>query len=83
MAREEYVFIVYSMMSRLIRKFTANLVFFAGLLLMMLGISFLLGVLEGASRISVFVAFLLVVVGALCAMFAIQLNKQSYYLFFA
>ena len=77
------MFIVYSMMSRLIRRFTANLVFFAGLFLMVLGISFLLGVLEGASRISVFVAFLLVVAGALCAMFAIKLNKQPYYLFFA
>ena len=71
------------MMSRLLRKFTANLVFFVGLFLMILGISFLLGVLEGASRISVFVAFLLVVAGALCALFAIKLNKQPSYLFFA
>jgi len=70
-------------MSRLIRKFTANLVFFAGFFLMILGISFLLGVLEGASRISVFVAFSLVVAGAVCAMFAIKLNKQPSYLFFA
>jgi len=50
---------------------------------MVLGISFLLGVLEGASRISVFVAFLLVLAGALCAMFAIKLDKQPSYLFFA
>ena len=77
------MFIVYSMMSRLIRKLTANFVFFVGLFLMILGISFLLGVLEGASRISVFVAFLLVVAGALCALFAIKLNKQPSYLFFA
>ena len=75
--------IVYSMMSRFIRKFTANLVFFTGLFLMVLGISFLLGVLEEASRISVFVAFFLVVAGAVCAMFAIKLNKQPSYLFFA
>jgi len=83
LARERYVIIVYSMMSRLIRKFTGNLVFFAGLFLMILGISFLLGVLEGASRISVFVAFLLVVAGAFCALFAIKLNKQPSYFFFA
>ena len=71
------------MKSKLIRKFAANLVFFMGLFLMILGISFLLGFLEGTSRISVFFAFLLVVAGAFCAVLAIRLNKQSSYLFFA
>jgi len=65
------------------RKFTANLVFIAGLFLMILGISFLLGFLEGTSRISIFFSFLLVVAGAFCAVLAIKLNKSSSYLFFA
>jgi len=71
------------MKSRLIRIFTANVVFFAGFFLMILGISFLLGFLEGTSRISIFFSFLLVVIGAFCAMLAIKLNKRSSYLFFA
>ena len=61
----------------------ANIVFFVGLFLTVLGISFLLGVLEDASRVSVFVAFSLVVAGALCAVFAVRLNKSPAYLFFA
>ena len=73
----------YSMSSSYIRKFAANIVFFAGLLLMILGISFLLGFLEGTSRISIFIAFLLLVVGAGCAVFAIRLDKSPIYLFFA
>ena len=72
---------IISMSSRYIRKFTANIVFFAGLLLMILGISFLLGFLEGTSRISIFVAFLLVLVGASCALLAVRLDKSSTYLF--
>ena len=50
---------------------------------MILGISFLLGSLEKSSRTSVFLAFLLVVSGAFCAIFALKLNKRSSYLFFA
>lgn len=50
---------------------------------MVLGISFLLGSLEQTSKISVFLAFLLVVAGAFCAVFAIRLSKRSSYLFFA
>ena len=65
------------------RKLTARIVFIAGLFLMILGITFLLGSIEGTSRSSVFFAFLFVVLGAFCAVFAIRLNKQSYYLFFA
>ena len=71
------------MKSKLIRKFAANIVFIIGFLLMILGISFLLGFLEGTSRISVFFSFLLVVAGALCAVLAIRLNKNPSYLFFA
>ena len=55
---------------------------------MLLGITFLLGSMEGTSRevpflISVFLSFLLVVVGAFCTVFALRLNKRSSYLFFA
>ena len=71
------------MRSKRIRKFAANLVFYAGLFLMILGISFLIGSLEGTSRISVFFAFLLVLAGAFCAGLAIRLNKSTTYLFFA
>jgi len=62
---------------------TARLVFFAGLFFMMLGITFLLGSMENASKVSVFFAFLLLVSGSLCAVLAIKLNKRSSYLFFA
>jgi hypothetical protein len=50
---------------------------------MILGISFLLGSLENTSRISVFLAFLLLVAGSSCAIFAIILNKRAIYLFIA
>ena len=43
----------------------------------------MLGSLEGASPITVFFGFLLVIFGVVCAGFAILLNKQSLYLFFA
>jgi hypothetical protein len=62
---------------------TARLSFIIGLLLMVLGAVFLLGSLVGSSRVSVLVAFLFVLFGALCAFFAIKLNKRSTYLFAA
>ena len=65
------------------RKFVARFVFAMGLFLMVLGISFLLGSLEGTSPFTVFLGFLLVVSGVACAGYAILLNKQSLYLFFA
>ena len=71
------------MMSKSWRKFAARLVFIAGLFFMVLGITFLLGSLENTSRISVFLAFLLLVVGSSCAVWAIRLNKKAVYLFFA
>ena len=71
------------MSSKFLRKLAARLVFIIGLSLMILGITFLLGFLENTSRISVFLSFLLVVAGAVFAMLAINLNKQSLYLFFA
>jgi len=65
------------------RRFAAHTVFIAGLILMMLGIIFLLGTMTGISRLSVLWSFLFVIVGALCAVFAIKLNKRVAYLFFA
>ena len=59
------------------------MVFIAGIIFMVLGITFLLGSLEHASMGSVFLAFLLLVVGGFCAVLAIKLNKRSLYLFFA
>ena len=65
------------------RHVAAHIVFITGLLLMILGIAFLLGTMAGISRLSVFVSFLFVIIGALCAIFAIKLNKRTVYLFFA
>jgi uncharacterized membrane protein HdeD (DUF308 family) len=65
------------------RKLAARIVFIAGILFMVLGITFLLGSLENTSIFSVFVAFFLLVAGGSCAMFAIKLNKRPIYLFFA
>ena len=71
------------MMSELRRKYTAILVFIIGLLLLMLGTSFLLGSMEQSSLILVFFSFLLVVAGAFYAMLSIKLHRRSFYLFFA
>ena len=83
MAREADVFYILIMWSKFRRKFTAQLVFIVGLSLMILGISFLLWSMEGNSLLFIFLAFFLVVLGALCAVFAIRLNKKLSYLFFA
>jgi hypothetical protein len=65
------------------RKLAARVIFIAGISFMILGITFLLGSLEHASQISVFMAFILLVAGGFCAALAIKLNKRSVYLFFA
>ena len=70
----------------MMRKFTARVLFIIGITLMILGIVFLLAYMEGssrggASRISVFLSFLLVIAGACCSVLAIKLNKDSAYLF--
>jgi len=71
------------MKSKSERKITATVAFIAGIIFMLLGITFLLGSLEQASKLSVFLAFLLLVAGGFCAALAIKLNKRSLYLFFA
>jgi hypothetical protein len=50
---------------------------------MFLGSAFLLGTIAGKLQLSVLGAFFFVILGALCAVFAIKLNKRSLYLFFA
>jgi hypothetical protein len=67
----------------LTRRSAARLVFIIGLFLMFLGVAFLLSSIAGASRISVLVSFFFVIIGSLCAVFAISLKKRSLYLFFA
>jgi len=71
------------MASHLLKKFVAAFVFYTGLLIMVLGISFLFGFLEGISRFSVFLSFLFVLSGAFFAFLAIKLNRRASYLFFA
>jgi hypothetical protein len=65
------------------RRVIARFVFIIGLLLMFLGSGFLLGNLTGISRISVLSSFLFVIIGSLCAVVAIKLNKRVIYLFCA
>jgi hypothetical protein len=65
------------------RKAAARLAFVAGLLLMFLGSAFLLGTLQGITRFSILRAFFFIIIGVICAFFAIKLNKRSLYLFFA
>jgi hypothetical protein len=65
------------------RRTIARLVFLAGLLLMLLGSAFLLGMLADTSRSSVLFAFLFVLLGSSFTGLAVWLNKRSLYMFFA
>ncbi|QQO11206.1 hypothetical protein [Breznakiella homolactica] len=65
------------------RRIAAKFVFIIGLFLMLLGSAAILGTMSGTSRVSVFTAFIFVIIGAVCAVFAIKLNRRSLYLFFA
>ncbi|GHV72065.1 hypothetical protein AGMMS49928_27310 [Spirochaetia bacterium] len=73
----------FAFYNALTRRITARLVFIIGLFLMFFGSAFLLGSLAGISRVSVLTSFFFVIIGCLCAVFAIKLNKRSLYLFFA
>jgi hypothetical protein len=83
LASKACIVILNTMHTQLIRKVTARMVLIFGLLLMFLGSAFLLGTLEGTSRLSILRAFFFVIIGALFAFFAIKLNKRSTYLFFS
>ena len=65
------------------QRMMAQYIFYCGLLLMVIGCTFLLGTIVGISRVSVLLAFLLVLAGSGSAVLAVRLNKRSVYLFFA
>jgi hypothetical protein len=65
------------------RRTAARLVFIIGFLLMFLGSGFLIGSMAGISSVSVLFSFAFVLLGVLCAFFALKLNKRSLYFFFA
>jgi hypothetical protein len=65
------------------RRIIARLVFFAGLVIMLLGSAFLLGTLTDTSRGSVLFAFLFVLLGSAFSGLAVWLSKRTLYLFFA
>jgi hypothetical protein len=59
------------------------LVFFSGILFMVLGSAILISARTGAAHLPVIASFLLIFAGILCAVLAIKLNRRSLYLFFA
>jgi hypothetical protein len=71
------------MHTRVKRKIVAKISFFIGLLLMLFGVASLLGTMSGTSRVSVLVSFLVVIIGAVFAVVAVNLNKRSLYFFIA
>jgi hypothetical protein len=71
------------MHTRFERKIVAKLSFFIGLLLMLLGVGSLLGTISGASRVSVLISFLVVIIGVVFAVIAVNLNNRSVYFFIA
>jgi hypothetical protein len=71
------------MHTRFERKIVAKISFFIGLLLMLLGVASLLGTISGASRFSVLISFLVVIIGAIFAVIAVKLNNRSIYFFIA
>ena len=75
--------LIYYWYMKKFRRVVAHIIFSAGLLFMLLGITFLLGTMTGISRLSVLWSFLFVIIGAIFAIFAIKLNKRNVYLFFA
>lgn len=71
------------MHTRFERKIVAKISFFIGLLLMLFGVASLLGTIAGSSRISVLISFLVVIIGAVFAVIAVNLNNRSVYFFIA
>ncbi|MDR1286895.1 MAG: hypothetical protein LBK08_04725 [Treponema sp.] len=65
------------------RRTAARLLFIIGFLFMFLGSAFLIGSMANISSISVLISFVFVLLGVLCAVFALRLNGRSLYLFFA
>jgi hypothetical protein len=65
------------------RRINAQMVFGAGLTLMILGIAFLMGSIAGTSKLSILGSFLFVIIGGVFTVLAIKLTKRSVYFFFA
>jgi hypothetical protein len=65
------------------KRAAARFVFIIGFLLMFLGSAFIIESLTNVSRVSILISFLLLILGISCAIFAVQLNWRSTYLFFA
>ncbi|MDR0586676.1 MAG: hypothetical protein LBG26_05505 [Treponema sp.] len=67
----------------LTRRIITQIVFYSGLLLMLLGTVFLLGALTGVSRLSLFWSCLFLIIGGLFAVIATKISKRAVYLFSA
>jgi len=70
-------------MPRFANRRIASPIFIVGLLLIALGSAFLLGSPPGVSLAVVYVSFLLIALGIVCAIAALKINRRSLYLFFA
>jgi hypothetical protein len=71
------------MLSEILHRIAARIIFIIGLIFMLLGIAFLFGSMNEISSAAIFLSFLVVVAGCFLAFFSIRLNKSSAYLFFA
>jgi hypothetical protein len=67
----------------LTRRFVAQMIFFAGLAMMLIGTVFLISTITGISRFSLFWSCLFLIIGGLFAVLAIKVRKRSVYFFFA
>jgi len=65
------------------RRTAARFIFIIGSFLMFLGSAFFINSLISISRVSIFVSFLLIILGVSCAGFATRLNRRALYMFFA
>jgi hypothetical protein len=65
------------------KRLNTRLVFFWGMLFMYLGCAFLLAAFTEASRVSVAVASLFIIVGSFFAFLAVTLHKRAIFLFLA
>jgi hypothetical protein len=65
------------------RRPVTRIVFYSGLLLMLLGTVFLLGALTGISRLSLLGSCLFLIIGGLFTVIATKISKRAVYLFSA
>jgi hypothetical protein len=68
---------------RFTRRSVTRIVFYSGLLLMLLGAVAFLGVLTGVSPLSLFWSCLFLIIGGLFMVIATKISKRAIYLFFA